>query len=418
MRSQVTPCRISARSLGAVLALATAALLLSATSAFAKTAASIWQVQPTFNPEPEGVTDSLFSGVSAVQPDAAWAVGYNSDEAALDHALVERWNGKEWTDVAVPEPPEEQVQLKGVDDVGAEDAWAVGLRWPGGIDSNPASSSRTLIEHWNGSAWSIVPSPNPAVGTDDSDELSAISGTGPEDLWAAGDALNEQTGSIELVFEHYNGHEWSLEQSPTEGGGAQFARGIVAVSPEDVWAVGIEASAISDQTLSAHWNGKEWSIVPTPDYTGSPEPENELTAVTAAGEDDVWASGYAFNIKDENRLAPYVLRWNGTSWAMTKVPKKGTEGSRLNGIWALSPDDVWAVGQTQEDNGSIKTLTEQFSGSKWRIASSPDPGKFGVGNDSLDAVTASGTTDLLAVGADEIKGQCCLRTLAMGTDEG
>lgn len=417
MRSQATPSRMSAHSLSTVLLLATAALLLSARCAFAKNAA-VWQVQPSFNPEAEGVTNSLFSGVSASEPGSAWAVGYHLDETALDHALVERWNGSEWTDVGVPEPPEEQVQLKAVDDLGAANAWAVGLRWPGGLDSNPADSSRTLIEHWNGSAWSIVPSPNPAVGTDDSDELSAIGGAGPDDLWAAGDALNEETDSIELVFEHWNGQEWSLAQTPTPPGGAQFASGIVAVSPEDVWAVGIEASAITNETLSAHWDGQEWSIVPTPNFTGAGEPQNELTAVTAAGADEVWASGYVFNVNDENRLLPFVLSWNGTSWTMTKVPKKGSEGSRLNGIHALSPDDVWAVGQTQEDNGQIKTLTEHFNGSKWRIVKSPDPGRFGVGNDSLDAVAASGATDLLAVGAQEIKGQCCLRTLAMRTGGG
>ncbi len=418
MRSQVTPCRINARVLSAGLLLAATALLLSAPSAFANNAASgsIWRVQPTFNPEASGVTNSLFSGVSASEPSAAWAVGYHSDESALDHTLVERWNGSQWTDVAVPEPPEEQVQLKAVDDLSKGDAWAVGLRWRGGIDSNPASSSRTLIEHWNGSAWSIVPSPNPAVGRADSDELSAIGGSGPDDLWAAGDALNEGTGTIELVFEHWNGQEWSLAQSPTPAGGAQFASGIVAVSPEDVWAVGIEASAITNETLSAHWNGREWSIVPTPDFTGPGEPQNELTAVTAAGADKVWASGYVFNVNDENRLLPFVLSWNGTSWKMTKVPTKGSEGSRLNGISALSSHDVWSVGQTQEDNGTIKTLTEHFNGSKWAIVGSPDPGGFG--NDSLDAVTASGATDLLAVGADEIKGQCCLRTLAIGTNEG
>ena len=180
--------------------------------------------------------------------------------------------------------------------------------------------------------------------------------------------------------------------------------------------MGIEASAITNETLSAHWNGREWSIVSTPDFTGPGGPQNELTAVTAAGADKVWASGYVFNVNDENRLLPFVLSWNGTSWKMTKVPTKGSEGSRLNGISALSSHDVWAVGQTQEDNGTIKTLTEHFNGSKWAIVGSPDPGGFG--NDSLDAVTASGATDLLAVGADEIKGQCCLRTLAIGTNEG
>jgi len=91
----------------------------------------------------------------------------------------------------------------------------------------------------------------------------------------------------------------------------------------------------------------------------------------------------------------------------------------LNAIQALSPTDVWAVGQTQRNNGSILSLTEQYNGSSWKVSPSPDPGMIGkLVDNSLDSVGTAGGTNLFAVGADEMTGQCCLRTLAMGTSQG
>jgi hypothetical protein len=164
-----------------------------------------------------------------------------------------------------------------------------------------------------------------------------------------------------------------------------------------------------------------WSITPTPDYNGGPVAQNELTGVSGTGPDNVLASGFADNVNDKNLAAPYVLRWNGKSWTLTKVPDPNAskEGSRLNAIQALSSTDAWAVGQTQKNNGSILSLTEQYNGSSWAVSPSPDPGMLGkVFNNSLDSVSSAGDSDLFAVGADEMSGQCCLRTLAIRTTQG
>jgi hypothetical protein len=71
------------------------------------------------------------------------------------------------------------------------------------------------------------------------------------------------------------------------------------------------------------------------------------------------------------------------------------------------------VGQTQENDGSILSLTEHFNGSGWGIVPSPSPG--GVGpliNSSFDAVTSPGGGIVWALGAQEKLGFCCLQTLA------
>ena len=382
-------------------------------------AGSIWTVEKSKNPKHRQVNDTYFEGVSASGPGEAWAVGSYADKKALDDPLVEHWNGTTWSRVTVPQPTGQQALFHGVDDLAPTDAWAVGTSFSGGVGATPAGL--TLIEHWDGNAWSIVPSPNPANGVNgDSDVLEAISGTGPDDLWAAGWGNDEDTGTIALLFEHWDGTAWQAATSPTPGGSFQFAFGITAVSPDDVWAVGSDETG-QPVTLTANWNGKAWSITPAPNLNGGPDAQNELTGVSATGADNVWASGFADNVNDENLADPFVLHWNGKAWTLTKVPNPNAskEGSRLNSIRALSPKDVWAVGQTQKNNGSILTLAEQYNGSSWTVSTSPDPGMLGnLVDNSLDSVDSAGGGNLFAVGADEMTGQCCLRTLAIGTSQG
>jgi hypothetical protein len=146
---------------------------------------------------------------------------------------------------------------------------------------------------------------------------------------------------------------------------------------------------------------------------GCQQSQNELTGVTAVAANNVWASG--FETENSNLHVPYVLHWNGTTWTLIKTPNPGTgqsgAGSSLFAITALSASDVWAVGHSQNGNGTLTTLTEQFNGSTWSVVPSPNPGLLGV--DSLLGIAGAGGTQLFAVGSDEQSGQCCLRTLAL-----
>jgi hypothetical protein len=431
VRSLIVTMLVAAMSIGAAVVSGSPAYARTAAAAPARSSgpiptfseaaqtSSILTVEKTVDPKQTQVNDTYFEGVSASGPGEAWAVGTYADKKALDHPLAEHWNGTSRSRVAVPQPTGQQALFHGVDDLAPDDAWAVGTSFSGGVGATPAGL--TLIEHWDGSAWSIVPSPNPATGVNgDSDVLEAISGTGPDDLWAAGWDNDEESNTIALLFEHWDGKTWQAVTSPTPGGSFQFAFAITAVNSDDVWAVGSDDTG-QPVTLVANWNGKVWSITDTPNFNGGPDAQNELTGVSATGPDNVWASGFADNVNDDNLADPYVLHWNGKDWTLTKVPNPNAtkEGSRLNAIQALSPTDAWAVGQTQKNNGSILTLAERYNGSSWTISPSPDPGMLGnLVDNSLDGVGSAGGSNLFAVGADEMTGHCCLRTLAIGTSQG
>ena len=125
---------------------------------------SIWKVEATVNPQgmAPNPTNSTLTSVSATGPGEAWAVGTFMDQKALDHPLAEHRSGSTWTRVPVPQPAGQQALLNAVDDLSPGNAWAVGTSFSGGVAATP--DGPTLIEHWNGTSWSIVPSPNPATG--------------------------------------------------------------------------------------------------------------------------------------------------------------------------------------------------------------------------------------------------------------
>src|SRR5207248_4313678 len=100
--------------------------------------------------------------------------------------------------------------------------------------------SQTLVLHWDGSSWSIVPSPSPGS----SNYLRGVAAVSSNDVWAVGDYSG---GTLVL---HWNGAKWSIVPSP---GTAQLKR-VAVVAANDVWAVGNYYNN-GVQTQIEHWDG-------------------------------------------------------------------------------------------------------------------------------------------------------------------
>ncbi|MGI8586143.1 MAG: S-layer homology domain-containing protein [Chloroflexia bacterium] len=277
-------------------------------------------------------------------------------ESRLSPALGGAAVGGCWTVVSCPNVNTAPNELLAVAAVAANDVWAVG-----------DGSGGTLIEHWDGSSWSIVPSPN--VGSD----LAGVAAVAANDVWAVGDP-----GTL---TEHWNGSIWSVVPSPNPGGDSHFA-GVAAVAANDVWAVGV---SYYDYTLIEHWDGSTWSIVPSPNVGTC---SNYLTGVGAVAANDVWAVG---GCGPYGSFPTLIEHWDGSSWSVVPSPDTGPAGNMLYGVAAVAANDVWAVGQ---DSGG--TLTEHWNGSTWSVVPSPNPGGSGF---DLRAVAALATNDVWAVGA-------------------
>jgi hypothetical protein len=100
-----------------------------------------------------GNLDNNLAAVSAASANDAWAVGdyYNSNNPNVLVNMAEHWNGQNWTEYPLPDVGLNENTLLGVSELPSGHAWAVGYY----VSADYAQ--QTLIEHWNGSSWSVVP---------------------------------------------------------------------------------------------------------------------------------------------------------------------------------------------------------------------------------------------------------------------
>jgi hypothetical protein len=247
-----------------------AVALAVASPAFA--AGTTWQVDPS--PQPAGSTTTGLSGVFAASSTEAFAVGQTRTAASGDGfgALIEEWNGTSWSVVPGVSTSPSDSSLGGVSGSGPDDVWAVGSQ-PGG----------SLFEHWNGTSWSEVAAPsNQPTGS-----VGVVSADSPDDAWAGGAAekVNDphDAGDTALL-EHWNGTAWSVVPGAVDTTGTPLSSGIAQVSadsPTDAWALATMQKGRGSQAVVEHWNGTSWSVVSTPVST--------ITAISALSPDDVWA---------------------------------------------------------------------------------------------------------------------------------
>jgi len=290
--------------------------------------------------------------------------------------------------------------LNGVAAVTDNNVWAVGAEEPTG-----QNNQRTLIEHWNGTAWSVQPSGNEG-GSTTINELSAIAAISATNIWAVGDHGNPAPETRRPLIEHWTGSAWHIVPNPDLGVGEHFLTGVAAISASDVWAVGYSAidSGEVDVPIAEHWNGTAWSAVSVPaPGTGQFGPGSTLQSVSGSTGSDVWAVGVEDPVGSGAR--PLVEHWNGKVWSIMATPIVVTtwENEYLEGVTSKASNDVWVVGSQSYDGLSdFATLVEHWNGTAWSVVPSADP--TGSSYDLLNAVSEVSATDVWAVGEDDLTG--------------
>jgi len=232
--------------------------------------------------------------------------------------------GLAWRSVTCPNPFYAN-QFTGVDFVSESDVWAVGYMGNNG-------QGISLIVHWDGSEWSIVPSPNIP---DRPTFLNGIAVVSSDDIWAVGYSGAYLLGYQTLIM-HWDGTLWSIVPSPSVGN--SMLKSVSAVAWNDIWAVGHDGSTTNGQNLILHFDGSQWSVVPSPNASAI---EDDLRGVSAVSANDVWAVGEYWNDTQQTRLT-LTLHWNGSAWSIMPSPNEGNI-AQLFGVEAISTNDIWAV---------------------------------------------------------------------------
>ncbi|HEX9990429.1 MAG TPA: S-layer homology domain-containing protein [Chloroflexia bacterium] len=310
-----------------------------------------WSVIPS---PTGGLSDSL-SDVAVVSPTDVWAVGTYFSSAAPPHSFTMHWNGSQWSVIPSPTQGFNGTQLLGVTAVSATDVWAVG--------TYTEEFGQTFTLHWDGSQWNVVPSPNANGRFHSLQEVVALSA---DDVWAVGyhDVITGPT-MLQTLVEHWDGTLWSIVPSPNVPSSDNQLFGVDAVSPNDVWAVGASGGMVggNPKPLAQHWDGTQWTISP---ISSSSTNISWLRSVSAAASNDVWAVG-------EKNGSTLVEHWNGLQWSQVNSPNSGSGANRLRSVVTLSQGELWAVGDYNGTSNLSQTLIVRYTCGNPQGTTTPSP---------------------------------------------
>jgi hypothetical protein len=367
---------------------------------------SIFKIQKSPSGNPQGTT---LNAVSALSTSDAWAVGFKNDNNLnFSRTLTLHWDGVSWKSMPSPNPgspPSCQGfnsgnDLTSVAALSATDVWAAGFSF-----SCTNFNLMPMTIHWDGQRWKVVPTP--ALGGNGNSSLNGLFALAADNIYAVG-YQPASNGAVLTLVEHWDGKKWAVVPSPNRSATGNLLSGVTANSPTDIWAVGVsvDQATTSIQTLVEHFDGMKWRVV------GSPNPlpkaflnQNVLSSVHAVSASDVTAVGSLHDAGQQRELT-LVEHWNGKKWSVIPSPNQSeVPGSlnRLNGVTAVSATDEYAVGffGNTATNGQDETLVEHFDGKKWSIAASPTKG---LAQQLNGAFALPGTSDLWAVGAYSLPG--------------
>lgn len=156
-------------------------------------------------PSPSPRTGFALYGVAANSAGNAWAVGYNSsgNQGVPGYTLIEHWNGRVWRQS--PNPTAASGILDSVTVVPSGDAWAVGGTE---IVNSPNGEGVTMVAHGGGAVWTMVPSPSPG-GEAGGGVLSGVAETATGSAWAVGSYFGGGNGTPRTLIESWNGTAWT-----------------------------------------------------------------------------------------------------------------------------------------------------------------------------------------------------------------
>jgi hypothetical protein len=355
-----------------------------------------WTVVPSYS---FGSLDNILAGVSAASLSDAWAVGaYYPSSSNVLATLAHHFDGTRWTAYSLPNIGVEENVLYAVSMPTTGKAWAAGYYVSGKF------AQQTLIEHFDGTVWSVVPSPSPGALQNILFGVAAITDS---DVWAVG-GEQDANGLWHTLTEHWDGSAWSVVSAVDQGSSGNQFYAVKALATDDVYAVGQQAGVgFPNQALVEHWNGTSWSVVSSPaDVSASVLPlgftatsstltvvgeqetdtvpyttyvaagapgaetiqttpnagtgENDLFAAATAADGSTWAVGWDINTSTGNH-DPLILQGRNGVWSLVSSPRLGTgSDTGFAAITAIPGGGMWAVGVTApaKGGGNYSTLIE------------------------------------------------------------
>lgn len=292
---------------------------------------------------PRGDAQDMLRGVSCLTASDCIAVGGAGFQLAGEggRVLVERWNGSRWSVMKAPTPAGGG-SLSAVSCVARSECTAVGESvLAAGV---APSRSKVIVEHWNGSKWSLVATPAVTLGPG----LSGVACVFKSFCVAVG---KREHGAA--LVERWNGSAWSVAKTPGFKGSGELDA-VSCISKADCIAVGRQYDG---PVLVERWNGSSWSMMKTPYLAG----DSGLTAVSCLSRSDCTAAG-ASGLNSDN-TSVLVEHWNGRNWSIDSAPTV-PGGTQFYGVSCESASVCTAVGQSGNNGSEARPLAESTTGAR------------------------------------------------------
>jgi len=332
---------------------------------------------------------SLPVGADAAPASPAYLVGVTCIGSAFCVAVgsthksgfVAQYKGGAWSRVA--SPTVSGGVLRGVSCTSTTNCMAVGLR-------GPADKTATLAEHWDGHTWKVVPSPSP-VGTS---KLMSVSCVSPTFCAAAGSSFDEKTTKGPTLVEHWNGTAWKIVPSPSFREAKSFEtwlEGVSCANAKMCVAAGttVAMQGSTDATFVIRWNGTAWVKASQQRIAGD---LNWLHAVSCPAANACMAVG---ETNSDRPAVPLMDRWNGSTWHLTGGHRHGYQSGRgFAAVSCATTTSCLAVGARDYED----PYAERWDGSTWKPTGSPGTQPLG-GLVGVDCVVPR---DCYAVGGNVV----------------
>lgn len=338
-------------------------------------------IVPSPNPtDPSATMNSdILSQVSCPTPSFCVAVGTLTTDYGATQGMIESGTGASLK--AVSSPVTKQGTLRGVSCVSATFCMAVG--W-----YNPTDGEQPLSEMWDGTAWSIIPTPPTQLVTNGSG-LNAVSCSSATSCVAVGGGL----------IESWNGSIWSLSANPDTSDAMLF--GVSCTSPKACVVVG-NSIVSGTHTVIESLAAGIWSVMPSPNAPNVSS-NNFLNAVSCVTSAYCVAVGQ-YNAPPVVNGPPIVNGQNltevlsGGHWSILPSPN-ASNFDGLSGVSCVAVSICLAAGQESVGGAqpAEQTLIEVDLGGSWTIHQSANTSTNW--ENYLQGISCPSVTSCVAVGS-------------------
>ncbi len=345
-------------------------------------AVGTWTVDNSAN---NGTGDNSLRGMSCASTSSCMAVGSYVDPAdGMEKSLAQSWNGTAWTVTPTPLAGTEDDFFRAVSCATTTSCMAVGSSFHGGVQ-------QTLAERWNGSTWTETP----MIDVNGQDHfMSGVSCPSP--TWCVAVGVNRDDSDPDVVYpslvEQWDGASWRVVDSPNPGSVSELTSVSCPSTTFCVAAGSLQGGDGSNGATVLRWDGTSWTAMDGPAPTNT---TLAISGVSCVSTTSCKAVGL-FGVNGTGIYATLVESWDGVAWTIEQtLALPGLYSTMLSGVSCTSATSCAAVGLDYGPRSPI-SFVEIWDGANWRIASSPVPGSTAS---RLGGVSCPAAATCLAAGS-------------------